>query len=296
MAATVPAQRSAHQVYRCAVDAARFAPVTGHARPWRWDIDAAGLQLCADPVDWPTAPALTRSAMLDCGAQLYFVRRALGLQGYRPVVRHCDLYGEEPLVRIDVSRPMIVPRGDLGLRALCRPALRGPGSSGAAVAPWTLDRIRRDCETEGAGLYTLHCDQVLTLTELNDLAHRVAGPPCGAATLRRQLGSQTALSNEPVIDALRDTYAVLLATSDTDTAWLHAGEGLPAAGLAAIDCGIAVSLSPTVVEVTATRGVLTRMVAGSGYPMMVLRLSVVGPDPQHTAGVSDSDSAGSFAA
>jgi hypothetical protein len=73
------------------------------------------------------------------------------------------------------------------------------------------------------------------------------------------------------------TYAVLAGDADERAAWLRAGEALSAVLLAAVDEGLSVSPMSDVAEVPGTRAVLRDVLAGIGYPFLVLRVGVAEP-------------------
>jgi len=70
---------------------------------------------------------------------------------------------------------------------------------------------------------------------------------------------------------------VLSGDSDDPLAWLRAGEALSAVLLTAVEQDLAVSPMSDVAEVPGTRALLRGLLAGIGYPFLVLRIGVVEP-------------------
>jgi hypothetical protein len=75
----------------------------------------------------------------------------------------------------------------------------------------------------------------------------------------------------------------LFGDADEPVNWLHTGEALSAAWLTATTLGVSVVPLSDVVEVIHTRQTLWRLIAGLGYPHLVLRLGVA--DPEQTGHV-----------
>jgi hypothetical protein len=73
-------------------------------------------------------------------------------------------------------------------------------------------------------------------------------------------------------------YALLFGDADEPASWLRSGEALSAAWLTATTLGVSVVPLSDVVEVTHTRQTLRRLIAGLGYPHLVLRLGVADPE------------------
>jgi nitroreductase len=73
------------------------------------------------------------------------------------------------------------------------------------------------------------------------------------------------------------TYAVLAGESDDRLEWLRAGEALSAVWLTAVTEGLSVSPMSDVAEVPSTRALLRGVLAGIGYPFMVLRVGSAEP-------------------
>jgi hypothetical protein len=78
-------------------------------------------------------------------------------------------------------------------------------------------------------------------------------------------------------------YALLFGQADEPVSWLRSGEALSAAWLTATTLGVSVVPLSDVVEVLYTRQTLRRLIAGLGYPHLVLRLGVA--DPEQTGDV-----------
>jgi hypothetical protein len=73
------------------------------------------------------------------------------------------------------------------------------------------------------------------------------------------------------------TYLVLAGEADDRLEWLHAGEALSAVWLSAVVEGLSVSPMSDVAEVPSTRALLRGVLAGIGYPFLVLRVGTAQP-------------------
>jgi hypothetical protein len=80
-------------------------------------------------------------------------------------------------------------------------------------------------------------------------------------------------------------YLLLFGEDDEPGSWLRAGEALSAGWLVATELGLSVLPLSSAIEVAGTRETLWRMLAGLGYPYLVLRLGMADPNqpgPPHT--------------
>ncbi|MEV6493017.1 nitroreductase, partial [Actinoplanes sp. NPDC051633] len=77
------------------------------------------------------------------------------------------------------------------------------------------------------------------------------------------------------------TFGILYGPEDGRPDWLRAGEALSAAWLTATELGIAVLPLSATIELTTTRERMRHLLAGLGYPHLVLRLGT--PDPADPA-------------
>jgi nitroreductase len=73
------------------------------------------------------------------------------------------------------------------------------------------------------------------------------------------------------------TYLVLAGEADDRLEWLRAGEALSAVWLTAVVAGLSVSPMSDVAEIPSTRALLRGVLAGIGYPFMVLRIGTAEP-------------------
>jgi hypothetical protein len=69
-------------------------------------------------------------------------------------------------------------------------------------------------------------------------------------------------------------FAVLYGRADTEANWLRAGEALAAGWLDAVRHGLTLLPFSAPVEIASTRHLLREMLAGIGYPYLVVRLGV----------------------
>ena len=70
------------------------------------------------------------------------------------------------------------------------------------------------------------------------------------------------------------TYAILYGPDDEPTGWLRGGEALSAAWLTATAHGLSVLPLSGVIEVDHTRAMLSQLLAGVGYPYLVVRFGI----------------------
>jgi hypothetical protein len=170
-----------------------------------------------------------------------------------------------------------------------------------------VDALRAVVEANGAYLHLVRPDQRWALTAAADRAAvvEVADPAFRAelaAWTHRPAGSNDGVAVGTVVPRvewrrvpLRDfdlagagrlapsdddsavTYAVLFSSGEDPFSWLRAGEALGAALVSAVEHGVVVSPLSHLVAVTETRETLRRLLAGIGYPMLVLRIGLVDP-------------------
>jgi len=295
---------------------AGFAPSLHNTQPWRWRVLTDRLELLADrrrqlAATDPDAKLLT----LSCGTALHHVRLALAAEGHAVEVRRLPTPSEPDLLAAIVpTGPQQVTGEAMRLvQAIeVRHTDRRPLSE-TAVPAQALHAIVASV----AGLARLHiltADQVLELAAAADRAGAVeaddpdirrelaywtgrAGPagtglppevlPAempNTTVPGRDFGTHGTLPIGPGHDRAA-VYAMLYGGDDEPESWLRAGEALSAAWLTATDCGVSVLPLSGAIEVPQTRDVLRRVLAGLGYPYLVLRLGLADPDvagPPHT--------------
>ena len=74
------------------------------------------------------------------------------------------------------------------------------------------------------------------------------------------------------------TYVILYGLAEQPRSWLRAGEALSAIWLTATEHEIALLPMSAAIESPATRQELHRILAGLGYPYLVLRLGIADPN------------------
>jgi nitroreductase len=199
--------------------------------------------------------------------------------------------------------------------ALIRHTDRRP-FEGEPLPDAVVERLRAVAEAEHAYLYRMRPDDVPALAAAVTQAQRVemADPdyraelarwtdrPAGrsdgvpantvpATTPRTvpvreftltgtETGTETGVGTEPLAAEGTDrsaTYLVLAGESDDRLEWLRAGEALSAVWLTAVTEGLSVSPISDVAEVPSTRALLRGVLAGIGYPFLVLRVGTAEP-------------------
>jgi hypothetical protein len=292
-----------------AADVAGYAPSLHNTQPWRWRVDGDSMRLYAEPIRQLTASDPGgRLMVLSCGAALHHARIALAAQGWRiNVDRLAEPDRPQLLARVCiVGRTEDTQAAQRLLRAVHMRQTDPRSVRPTAVGQKDIDTIRSAVEAERTSLRILNAVAVMELAEAVAAHLPLPSDPQGprkithwAATHRTDwLGDPhrsvapepppttfadlaAGYPDDPPMNADNDpgaVYAILFGTDDTPAAWLHAGEAFGAAWLTANDLGVSVLPMTTAVEADATQRILSRILAGSGEPFLMLRLGVVDPD------------------
>ncbi|MFY1701193.1 Acg family FMN-binding oxidoreductase [Micromonospora sp. WMMA1923] len=294
---------------------AGHAPSVHNTQPWRWRVlpDALELRTASQRRLAATDPE-GRLLALSCGAALHHARVALRAEGWTSVVqRNPDPADPELLARLtDLRRGAADPPAMRLVQCMqVRHTDRRPVSADPVPAD-QLTEIVQAASGEGARLQLLDRDQVLELAATASHAGTVeADDPqlreelaywtsrtSGAGLPPEVLPDQAPQTTVPGRDFGRPgtlpvgpghdraaAYALLFGDEDEPESWLRAGEALSAAWLAATRLGVSVVPLSGVVEVPGTRQILRQLLAGLGYPYLVLRLGLADPahaGPPHT--------------
>lgn len=302
--------------YAEAATTAGHAPSVHNTQPWRWRVlpDALELRTATDRQLAATDPQ-GRFATLSCGAALHHARVALAAQGWAPTVeRFPEPTDPQLLARITDTR-RDEPSAEAMRLVQCmqvRHTDRRPVSD-EPVPGTALDEITRAVGREGARLQILDRDQVLELAaaaghagevtaedpQLRDeLSYWTSRAGTGTGLPPEVLPEQPPRTTVPGRDFGRPgtlpvgpghdreaVYALLFGDEDEPESWLRAGEALSAGWLTATRLGVSVVPLSGVVEVEGTRQTLRRLLAGLGFPYLVLRLGIADPahaGPPHT--------------
>jgi hypothetical protein len=295
---------------KAAAEAALRAPSILNTQPWRWHVTGDTLELSADPDrQLPVIDPDHRLTTISCGIALHHARVALAAEGYAAdVVLLPDAARPDLLARITVlgyRRPTTDE-----LRTYDSTLIRHTDRRLFADVPVpaeALDRLSRAASGEGAHLHVLRADDTPVLAaavsraqeiEMDDPAYReelarwtqrdptsrdgvsaaTATPPAARTVPVREFtldGTGQLRSGEGTDRQAR--FAVLAGDEDTPRGWLHAGEALSAAMLAAVHDGLSMSPMSDVTEVGGTREVLRGLLSGIGYPFLVLRIGMAEP-------------------
>jgi nitroreductase len=254
---------------------------------------------------------------LSCGIALHHARTALSAEGRSHTVdRLPDPARPDLLARIRITGTHAPDPADVRRyqAALIRHTDRRP-FEGEPLPDPVVDRLRTAAEAEHAYLYRMRPDDVPALAAAVTAAQRVemADPDYRAELARwtnRPAGSGDGVpadtvppatprtvpvreftvagdetsggtgGGEPLAAEGTDrtaTYLVLAGESDDRLAWLRAGEALSAVWLTAVGEGLSVSPMSDVAEVPSTRALLRGVLAGIGYPFLVLRVGEAEP-------------------
>ncbi|HKS98431.1 MAG TPA: nitroreductase [Rugosimonospora sp.] len=294
-----------------AATAAGLAPSIHNTQPWHWRVRTGVLELWSAPARrLPATDPEGRMAAISCGAALHHARVALAALGFEVVVRRLpDPAQPELLAQLTVAghQPVTAPAMRYYQAIALRRTDRRP-VTGVPVEPDTLAQIADAARAEGTDLHVLRRDQVLELAaaasqaeqaEATDevfraeLAYWAGGSrPSGAGVPDANIPSEPPATTVPgrdfghpgslEVSAEHDraaSYAILYAGTDDLAAWLRAGEALSAGWLVATELGVSVLPLSAVIEVTATRERLARMLVSGCHPQLVLRLGTA--DPEH---------------
>lgn len=174
---------------RGVVAAATLAPSLHNSQPWRFRVDATGVDLYADrsrgvPVLDPTG----RQLVLSCGAALFHARVGARSLGLTPEVTPLPDDDPDHLARIDL-RPGPPPDADERALAEAMPrrhTQRQPFEN-RPLDPALVRSLREAVESEGAWLDVLgHREDEIATALLVDLADRVeTADPAYRAEVRR---------------------------------------------------------------------------------------------------------------
>jgi nitroreductase len=254
---------------------------------------------------------------LSCGIALHHARTALNAEGRSHTVERLpDPTRPDLLARIRVTGTHTPDPADVRRyqASLIRHTDRRP-FDGEPLPDTVTDRLRAAAEAEHAYLYRMRSDDVPALAaavsqaqrvEMADPAYRAElarwtsrpadsddGVPADtvpAATPRTVPIREFSVAGtdtddetgglEPLAKEGTDqtaTYLVLAGESDDQLEWLRAGEALSAVWLTAVTEGLSVSPMSDVAEVPSTRALLRGVLAGIGYPFLVLRVGKAEP-------------------
>jgi nitroreductase len=294
-----------------AASEAGYAPSVHNTQPWRWKVLPEALDLYADRsrqlgVTDPDG----RLLMTSCGVALHHATVALRAEGWQPDVLHLpDKADPDHLARITLAErvPVSAEAVRLVQQIQMRHTDRRPVSD-TPVAVEVLDRLRQVADDAGGHLWVLRRDNLVELASAAATAQSVeiadplwreeisywaggsreagTGVPGSAIPAEhpqttvpgRDFGAAGTLPVSTGHDSAA-SYAVLYADGDGPQDWLRGGETLSAVWLTATELGVSVLPLSAAVEVVPTRMVLQRMLAGTGYPVLVLRLGVA--DAEH---------------
>lgn len=302
--------RPAAAILAEAAEAAGFAPSIHNTQPWRWRVGAAGLDLFAarERQLGVTDPG-GRMLHVSCGAALHHARVALAAEGWTSdTLRLPDLANPDHLARVTLrgAEPVTPEAMRLFQAVAVRHTDRRPVSD-SPVPHSDLALIVAATEANGARLHLLRPDQVFTLAAAADAAQRAevadpewqtelaywagTGRPEGAGVPAEAIPADAPETTVPGRDFgapgtlpvgaghdRRAVYGILYGQNDETVGWLRGGEALSAAWLTATQLGVGLLPMSGVIEVDSTRAALTGLLAGLGYPYLVVRLGFADPD------------------
>jgi nitroreductase len=294
-----------------AAAAAGSAPSIHNTQPWRWRVHPDALDLYADRSrQLGQADPFGRLLTVSCGAALHHARVSLAAEGWRATVTRLPEPADPDLLArlVLAERVEVTPEAMRTFQATeVRHTDRRPVSD-EAIEPEKLATIEQAVAAEGARLHLLSPDQLLDLAaaaaqaqsvELADPSWRAeleywagGAHPTGTGVPEEAIPSSAPETTVPgrdfghpgtlPVSAGHDrtaVYMILYSDEDTPVGWLRGGEALSAAWLTATQLGVSIVPLSAAVEVTGTRVALRQLLAGLGYPYLVLRLGVA--DAEH---------------
>ncbi|WP_320064779.1 Acg family FMN-binding oxidoreductase [Micromonospora sp. RTGN7] len=295
---------------------AGHAPSVHNTQPWRWRVlpDALELRVVRDRQLAATDPE-GRLLAVSCGAALHHARVALAAEGWVAVVERLpDPADPELLARLTgLKRTEADPDAMRLVQCMqIRHTDRRPVSD-EPVPTAALDDITTAVAAEGARVQILNADQVMELAAAaghagsveaedpqlrEELDYWTSRTDSGTGLPPEVLPAQAPQTTVPGRDFGRPgtlpvnaghdraaVYGMLFGDEDEPDSWLRAGEALSAAWLTATRLGVSMVPLSGVVEVEGTRLTLRRVLAGLGYPYLVLRMGIADPEhagPPHT--------------
>jgi nitroreductase len=294
---------------------AGYAPSIHNTQPWRWTVLPDRMELSAerDRQLAATDPE-GRLLVMSCGAALHHARLALTAQGWDCAVTRLPEAQRPDLLAVVTPTTHATPE-PASMRLVqtmeVRHTDRRPVSD-RSVPDDAVKVIAEAAREQGPHLHVLTGEQVYDLASAADRAAAVEAadeqvqeelaywisrgdglgvpahtlPSVAPATTvpGRDFGRPGTLPTGPGHDRAAH-YGLLYGDGDEPLWWLRAGEALSAAWLTATALGVSIVPLSVVIEVLTTRTVLRRMVAGMGWPYLVLRIGIADPDhsgPAHT--------------
>ncbi|MFF5289853.1 hypothetical protein [Paractinoplanes globisporus] len=267
---------------------AGYAPSIRNTQPWRWRLTGStlDLHLVRSRVLGSSDPD-ARLATLSCGVALHHARVAMAAQGWQiAVTRMLQGADRDLLARLHVHRRAPAdPASATLLRMIPSRHTERRRVAETPVGPAALAAITTAVEAEDTRLHRMLPGQLLELaTAAAEVERGPAADTAWQAELTYWTGpAEPARSGNPgdfPITARRDraaTFVVLHGRADEPLDWLRAGEALSAGWLTATAYGVSVLPHSAPIEIGATRQALRAMIAGAGFPYLVLRLGTADP-------------------
>jgi PIN domain nuclease of toxin-antitoxin system len=253
--------RTAAEALLEAATTAGYAPSIHNTQPWRWRItgDTVDLHLVRSRIP-ATADPDGRLATLSGGAALHHARVTMAARGWQiTVTRMLQGADRDLLARLHVHHKAPIDRTSaMLLRTILSRYNYRRAVPGTPPGPEALTAITAAIEAQGTRLHTLRPDQVLELATGRD--HRDP-------------------SDLPII-ARRDkaeVFVMLYGSADEPLNWLRAGEALSAGWLTATGRGVSFQQHCAPIDRITTRQALRALIAGTGYPYLLLRLGTIDP-------------------
>jgi nitroreductase len=302
-------ERSASAVLAEAAAAAGYAPSVHNTQPWFWRVSGDTLQLFADRSrQLPNADPDGRLLIMSCGAALHHARMSLAAEGWQASIRRMS-DSDDPGLLASVTLGEHIGSSPTAMRQFQAMQIRHTDRRPVGAQPVPekdLEEIRKSAVAEGTNLHVLKPGQVIELASASaradqlevtdpeqrqELAYWIGGDrPPGTGVPASSILDRPSQTVVPGRDFARSgtlepgpghdkeaAYAILFGSGDGPADWLRAGEALSAAWLTAQQLGLSVLPFSAVIEVPATRETLRRLLAGVGYPYLVLRLGTADP-------------------
>jgi hypothetical protein len=239
--------RTAVKALSEAASTAGYAPSIRNSRPWRWRLtgNTLDLHLVRSRIR-PTSDPDGRLATLSCGSALHHARIAMAADGWQiTVTRMLQGADRDLLARLHVDhRGPADPTSVTLLRSVPLRRTDRRAAVDTPLDPPALTALTAAIEAQGTRQHTLRPGQLL-------------GPAAAADHAQ--------------------VLVMLYGSTDEPLDWLRAGEALSAGWLTATGLGVSVLPHSASPETIAIREARRAMIAGSGFPYLVLRLGAVDP-------------------
>jgi nitroreductase len=288
-------------VLASAARAALRAPSLFNTQPWRWRVDAAGLELRADRGRWvAVVDPDDHMLLLSLGCALHHARVAIAAAGWVAGIERTPSDDVAARIRLQRRQPPGPEVQALHAAIARRRSDRRPFGN-EPISAEALAALLRAAESEGVHVHRVGPDQLPMLaiaaaaagaSETADSAYRAElmhwtnrpewsddGVPIDTAVKqvpRRvpvrdfAMPPHEGMEIEPGGDR-GAAYLIMYGTAEGPCDWLRGGEALSALLLTATVHGLSTAVISDVIEVEHSRNLVRGLLGGGGEPYVVIR-------------------------